>query len=62
MSHFFFDFVDFVLDDGLDGLPEEFLSLFDGDGFDVIDDLSVGCVFGIGFHVIIVGGALFEPV
>ena len=59
---FFFDVIDFVLEQCFKGLPKEFLSLFVGDSFDVVDDLSAWGVLGGGFEVVEVSGAWFEPV
>jgi hypothetical protein len=56
----FFVFVDLLLEQMFERLPNEFSSLLYGEGFGVIEDLTVGCVWGGDFHVIEVSGGLFE--
>ena len=52
--------VDLFLKKCFHRLSNEFSSVCNGEGFDVIEDLSVGCVFGGNFEVIEVGGGAFK--
>jgi hypothetical protein len=57
---FFFDFVDSFLQESFQGVSNEFSTVLDGEGFGVVEDVSVGCVGGGDFHLVEVGGGLFE--
>ena len=52
--------VDLFLEKCFHRLANEFSSLLNGEGFGVIEDLSVGGVFGGNFEVIEVGGGVFK--
>ena len=52
--------IDLFLEKCFHRLANEFSSVCNGEGFDVIEDLSIGCVFGGNFEVIEVGGGVFK--
>jgi len=52
--------VDLLLEHGLQGLSNEFSTMAKGEGFCVVEDVSVGSVLGGGDEVIKISGGAFE--